>query len=65
MLFYEILAYTIHGKVQKSHTKTTDLKYQPPTWNEEFELPGESYTVSDIEDYFEYVICMLLLIILQ
>ena len=27
----------------------------PPTWNEEFELPDGSYSVSDIQDYFEYI----------
>ena len=27
-----------------------------PTWNEEFVLPGGSYSVSDIEDYFEYIL---------
>ena len=27
-----------------------------PTWNEEFELPDGSYSVSDIQDYFEYII---------
>ena len=27
-----------------------------PTWNYKFELPGESYSVSDIQDYFEYLI---------
>ena len=26
-----------------------------PTWNEEFELPDGSYSVSDIQDYFEYL----------
>ena len=26
-----------------------------PTWNEEFELPGRSYSVSDIQYYFEYL----------
>ena len=26
------------------------------TWNEEFELPDGSYSVSDIQDYFEYII---------
>ena len=25
-------------------------------WNEEFELPDGSYSVSDIQDYFEYII---------
>ena len=26
------------------------------TWNDEFELPGGSYSVSDIQDYIEYII---------
>ena len=26
------------------------------TWNEEFELPDGSDTVSDIQDYFEYTL---------
>ena len=26
------------------------------TWNEEFALPDESYSVSDIRDYFEYIL---------
>ena len=28
MLFYKTLAYTIYRKIQKSHIKTTHLKYQ-------------------------------------
>ena len=27
-----------------------------PTWGEKFDLPDGSYSVSDIEDYFEYII---------
>ena len=27
-----------------------------PTWNDEFNLPGGSCPVSDIQDYFEYII---------
>ena len=26
-----------------------------PTWSEEFKLPDEPYSISDIQDYFEYV----------
>ena len=33
---------------------TINSKYQLPTWNEELELPDGSYSVSDIQDYFEY-----------
>ena len=25
-------------------------------WNEEFELPDGSYSISDIQDYFEYIL---------
>ena len=25
-----------------------------PTWNDEFELPNGPYSISDIQDYFEY-----------
>ena len=32
------------------------MKIAAPTWNEEFELPDGSYFVSDIQDYFEYII---------
>ena len=28
MLLYQTLAFTIHEKIQKSHTKITNLKYQ-------------------------------------
>ena len=31
-------------------------KVSAPTWNEEFELPNESYSVSDIQYYFEYIL---------
>ena len=32
------------------------FKISAPTWNDEFELPGGSYSVSDIQDYFEYIL---------
>ena len=43
----------IHGKIQKSHTTINLFKI---SWNEEFELPDGSYSVSDIQDYFEYIL---------
>ena len=27
-----------------------------PTWNEEFELPDGSYSISHVQDYFEYIL---------
>ena len=32
------------------------FKISAPTWNEEFELPDGSYSISDIQDYFEYIL---------
>ena len=32
------------------------FKISTPTWNEEFELPDGSYSVSDIQYYFEYIL---------
>ena len=32
------------------------MKIIAPTWNDDFELPGVSYSVSDIQDYIEYII---------
>ena len=32
------------------------LKISAPTCNDKFELPDGSYSVSDIQDYFEYIL---------
>ena len=31
------------------------FKISASTWNDEFELPDGSYSVSDIQDYFKYI----------
>ena len=36
--------------------KNNKLKIIAPTWNDEFELPDGSYSVSDIQDYIEFII---------
>ena len=36
--------------------KTIEFKISAPTWNETFDLPDGSYNISEIEDYFEYII---------
>ena len=38
---------------QKVHAITIILA---PTWNGKYELPNGSYSVSDIQDYFEYIL---------
>ena len=41
--------------IKKSYKKKK-IKISAPTWNEEFELPNGSYPISDILDYFEYIL---------
>ena len=40
----------------KSSYNNNKFKISAPTWSEEFELPDLSYSVSDIQDYFEYIL---------
>ena len=32
------------------------FKISVPTWNDTFDLPDGSYSISDIQDYFEFII---------
>ena len=41
--------------IESSYNNNT-FKISAPTWNEEFTLPDGSYSVSDIQDYFEYIL---------
>ena len=41
--------------IEKSY-KNNKSKISAPTWNEEFKLPDGSYSISDIQDYFEYIL---------
>ena len=40
----------------KSEYNNNKLKISAPTWNDTFDLLDGSYSVSDIQDYFEYII---------
>ena len=39
----------------KSAYNNNKFNISTPTWNDKFELPDRSYSVSDIQDYFEYI----------
>ena len=41
--------------IKKSYNNNK-FKISAPTWNQIFELPDGSYSVSDIQDYFEYIL---------
>ena len=40
----------------RSSYNNNKFKISTPTWNDEFELPDGSCSVSDIQDYFEYIL---------
>ena len=40
----------------KSSYNNNKCKISAPTWNDELELPDGLYSVSDIQDYFEYIL---------
>ena len=40
----------------KSEYNNNKFKIFAPTWNETFDLPDGSYTISSIQDYFELII---------
>ena len=40
----------------KSPYNKNKFKISAPTWSEDFKLPDGSYSVSDIQDYFEYIL---------
>ena len=56
MLMHLILKFTTYEKKLKKSFKNNKLKISNPTWNEEFELCYGSYSISDIQDYFEHII---------
>ena len=40
----------------KSEYKNNKFKISAPTWNDTFGLPDGSYSIEDIQDYFEFII---------
>ena len=40
----------------KSEYNNNKSKISAPTWNDTFDLPDDSYSIADIQDYFEFVI---------
>ena len=40
----------------KSSYNNNEFKIFAPTWSDKFELPDGSYLISDIQDYFEYIL---------
>ena len=54
-MYIFIFLYFIYCNIKKSY-KFNKFEISAPTWNEEFELPDWSYSVSDIQIHFEYIL---------
>ena len=44
------------SKSIKSEYNNNEFKISGPTWNDTFDLPDGSYSIEDIQDYFEFII---------
>ena len=42
--------------MEKREKRIHKFKISAPTWSEEFKLPDGSYSISDVRDYFEYIL---------
>ena len=51
-LLYQI---SLWKNIKKSY-KNNKFKISAPTWNGEPQLPDGTYSLSDIQDYFEYIL---------
>ena len=55
VLVYQILVFITHGKNIKYSYNYNEFRISATAWNDKFELPGGSYSVSDIQYVFEYI----------
>ena len=50
------MSFCFTWKNVKSQYKNNKFKITAPTWREEFNVSDGSYSVADIQDYFEFII---------
>ena len=55
MLLFKTYLFVSRIKIIRQQYKNNKLKIIAPTFDDEFELPGGSYSVSDIQGYIEYI----------
>ena len=54
MLLYQILVFTWKN-IENSYNNNK-FKISAPTWKGKCELPDGSYSISDVQHYFEYIL---------
>ena len=50
------LSIYLHLEKHQIRIHNNKFKILAPTWNDTFDLPNGSYSISGIQDYFEFVI---------
>ena len=55
LLPYQALVFITHGETKNSFN-SNKFEISAPKWNDKFELLDKLYSVSDIQDYFEYIL---------
>ena len=53
--FQNLSVYYTWKNIKKSY-KNNNFKISAPTRNEEFKLPDGSYSLYDVQDYFDYIL---------
>ena len=48
--------YNTWKNIKTEYNNNNKFKISAPNWNETFDLPDGSYTIDDIQDYFEFII---------
>ena len=56
MALVNLSIYYTWKNIKSECNNNNKFKISAPTWNDEFDLPDGSYSISDIQDYFEFVI---------
>ena len=56
MALANLSIYYTWKNVKSTYNNNNKFKISAPTWNETFDLPDESYNISEIQDYIEYII---------
>ena len=55
IVLLDLSIYYTWKNIKRSYNNNK-FKMSAPTWNDKFELTDGSYSVSDIQDYFEYIL---------
>ena len=53
---YNFLSFARNMDKNFGENISNKFKISALTWNKEFELPDGSYSISDIQEYFEYIL---------